>query len=263
MCAYTSLASTLQTCSAWLDLPGVRDWHQYSCGGHWGMQAITPLQGTCTQWRSGHNEQVLLPALQSPEFNSSFSFPLHFLPCFSAFCCSLLPVFSALLVYSPEYFPSPFSVSTISQSWKVNNCMVAEYQYGHLQFSSWGTRKKTTCFFFLFCLNGLKLSRSFNSVSKWVSTCTTVFRGGGHWLCICSCLCIKYWHEWQDPQMRIQLHISVYTQRGFSTKHWHRRLKHFKFSSISWNLLGNLQQSLWTSDQKSSALSIQPLQPSH
>ena len=43
MCAYSSLASTPQTCSAWLDLPGVRDSHWCSSGGHWGTQAITPL----------------------------------------------------------------------------------------------------------------------------------------------------------------------------------------------------------------------------
>ena len=40
-----SLASTPQTCSAWLDLPGVQDSQWYSSGGHWGTQAITPLQG--------------------------------------------------------------------------------------------------------------------------------------------------------------------------------------------------------------------------
>ena len=43
MCVYSSLASTQQTCSAWLDLPGVRDSYWYSSGGHWGTQAITPL----------------------------------------------------------------------------------------------------------------------------------------------------------------------------------------------------------------------------
>ena len=50
MCAYSSLASTPQTCSAWLNLPEVRDSHWYSSGGHWGTQANTPLQGTCTRW---------------------------------------------------------------------------------------------------------------------------------------------------------------------------------------------------------------------
>ena len=45
---YFSLVSTPQTCSAWLDLPGVQDSHW--SGGYWGTQAITPLQGTCTRW---------------------------------------------------------------------------------------------------------------------------------------------------------------------------------------------------------------------
>ena len=34
-----SLASTPQTCSAWLDLPGVQDSHWCGCGGHWGPQS--------------------------------------------------------------------------------------------------------------------------------------------------------------------------------------------------------------------------------
>ena len=50
--AYCSLASTPHTCSAWLDLPGAQDSHWYSSGGHWGIQAIIPLQGRCTWWWS-------------------------------------------------------------------------------------------------------------------------------------------------------------------------------------------------------------------
>ena len=56
--AYFSLASIPQTCSAWLDLPEVQDFHWCSSGGHWGTQAVTPLQGTCTRWWRGI--QVLL-----------------------------------------------------------------------------------------------------------------------------------------------------------------------------------------------------------
>ena len=48
--AYFSLAPTPQTCSAWLDLPGIQDSHWYNSGGHWGTQAIPPLQVVCTGW---------------------------------------------------------------------------------------------------------------------------------------------------------------------------------------------------------------------
>ena len=49
--AYCSLASTPWTWSAWGDLPWVQDSHWHSSGGHWGTQAIIPLQGTCTRWQ--------------------------------------------------------------------------------------------------------------------------------------------------------------------------------------------------------------------
>ena len=49
-----------QTCSAWLDMPGVQDSHWYSSGGHWGTQSDLyphrPVQlgWTCQEGRDSH-----------------------------------------------------------------------------------------------------------------------------------------------------------------------------------------------------------------
>ena len=106
----------------------------------WAWDAASRRISSTTHYPLGYSD----PTLQSQQLHSSFCIPIHFCPCFSAWCCSLFPLSYCCICLFTCIFPLPTSTRIITRSWTVTNCIDChksqKSQHEDFQSCSWETK---------------------------------------------------------------------------------------------------------------------------